>query len=187
MNSKLMYTLVAMAIFSSSPAQKQKAKFNSINTGGIIFGQSGTYGLFQSVNGLQYQKWFAGVGTGYDYHYYKSVPLFIDARRYIGKENQVFLYGDIGYNFPQDNKPGREIFSYSSYHFSGGVYTDIGAGYGIKLINTSVLISGGYSYKNIRSRIGAVSPCLVPPCPENFSDYNYGFNRLLLKAGISLR
>ena len=187
MNSKLIYTFLLIAIFNVSIAQKQ-VKFNSINTGGIIFGQNGTYGLFQSVNGLEYQKWFAGLGAGYDYHYYKSVPFFIDARRYLGKENQLFLFADIGYNFPQDNKPGREIFSYTSYHFSGGVYTDIGAGYGIKFTrNTSILISGGYSYKKLRSKIGGFNPCLIPPCPESFSNYNYDFNRLLLKAGISLK
>lgn len=185
MKLKWICCFIAALMFIYSAGQDKKIKFNSINTGGIIIGQSNSYGMFQTVNGLRYPKWFAGIGAGYDYHYYKSIPLFIDARRYLGKEKNGFLYADIGYNYPQNNKPGKEIFAYSSYHFTGGVYSDIGVGYGFKFSkNTLLLISGGYSYKNINCRIRVTSPCLVPPCPESTSDYDYDFNRLIMKAGI---
>ena len=178
---------MGMLVFIYSAGQDKKIKFNSINTGGIIFGQSDSYGLFQTVNGIKYQKWSAGLGAGYDYYYYKSIPFFIDARRYLGKENNGFLYGDIGYNFPQKNKPRKEVPFYTSYHFTCGLYCDIGIGYGIKFSkNSALLISGGYSYKNIHNRIGVINPCLVPPCPETISNYDYDFSRLILKAGIQL-
>lgn len=182
---KCICSFIAIVTFATSIAQSKKLKFNSINTGGIIIGQTASYGMFQTVNGLLYQKWYAGIGAGYDHHYYRSIPLFVDARRYLGKENNGFLYADIGYNFPVKNKPGEEVSFYTSYHFTGGLYTDIGVGYRINFgKNTALLISGGYSYKNIRNRIRATSSCINPPCTENFSNYTYDFNRLLLKAGI---
>ncbi len=186
MKLKWICGFIAIVIFTNANAQKQKIKFNSINTGGIIIGENRSYGLFQTVNGLMYQKWFAGIGAGYDYYYYTTIPLFIDARRYLGKRNKGFLYADLGYNFPGKNKPGKEISSsYSSYHFTGGVYSDIGAGYRIKFIKkSSLLISGGYSYKTIHNKIGVTNPCLIAPCPENISNYNYDFSRIVLKAGI---
>jgi hypothetical protein len=187
MRTAFIYSCLVMMFCPSSSAQ-QKIKFSSINTGGIIIGQTKVNGLFQSVNGLTYQKWFAGVGAGADYYYHKSIPIFIDARRYLGKSDAVFLYADLGYNRPWDNKPGDEVFSYGSYHFTGGVYTDVGAGYAFKLIpNFSLIVSGGFSYKNIRSRVGVLYPCLVPPCNEEMNSYNYEFNRFVLKAGIQFR
>lgn len=188
MKLKWIFFCVAISMNLHTPAQDVKARFSSLNAGGIIIGQTGTFGVFQTVNGMLYKKWFAGVGAGFDYYQYTSIPLFIDARRYLGKGNNGFLYADIGYNFPRKNKPGEEISFYSSYHFTGGVYSDIGVGYGIKFLNkTAVLISGGFSYKNINNRIGVTVPCLVPPCPESFSDYKYEFNRVILKAGIQFK
>ena len=177
--------LVAILIFSTSAAQDQKVKFNSINTGGIILGQNKSYAMFQSVNGLLYQKWFAGIGAGYDYYYYRSVPVFIDARRYLGKDNKGFLYGDAGYNFPGENTPGREVLFHHTASFKGGIYGDIGVGYGIKFTKgTCVLFSGGLSYKNIHLRTATFNPCITSPCPENINHYNYDFSRVLLKAGL---
>ena len=179
------FCVTTTVIFSTSTAQNQKVKFNSINTGGIILGQNKSYPMFQSVNGLLYQKWFGGIGAGYDYYYYRSAPVFIDARRYLGKDNNGFLYGDAGYNFPVKNTPGSEVLFYHTAHFTGGIYSDIGAGYGIRFSKRmSVLFSGGFSYKNIHLRTTTINPCLTPPCPENINNYNYDLGRILLKAGL---
>jgi hypothetical protein len=175
-------------VFSISLYAQNQIKFNSINSGGITIGQSGSYGLFQTINGAMFQKWFAGLGAGYDYYYYTTIPLFIDARRYLNKQNNGFLYADIGYNFPWKNKPGKQIFNFSSYHFTGGLYSDIGIGYITKFIKkASFVMSAGYSYKKLNNKVGVINPCLVPPCPETFSDYDYGYGRIILKAGIQLK
>ena len=177
--------LLASFIYFSASAQEEKLKFHSINAVGLSDGQSGAYGLFQTVNGLSYKKWYSGIGFGADYYHYKSYPLFIDTRRYFGKNDKGFAYADLGYNFSGKNKPGKEIFYYNSYHFSNGIYSDIGIGYKMKFIGkSSFLISTGYSYKEINNKVGVVNPCLVGPCPVDYSNYKYGSGRVVLKAGV---
>lgn len=185
MRLKLLCSIVTFFILLSSPAQKPK--FNSINSGGLILSRNGSYGLIQSVNGLSFQKWFGGLGGGYDFYYYSSIPLFIDARRYLDGKNKSFVYADLGYNFPGKFKPRSEVSFYTTYKFSGGLYSDVGIGYEFLLAgNTSLVISGGFSYKNLSNRVGIVNPCLTPPCPESVNDYTYDFNRIIFKAGIKL-
>ena len=177
--------LLSLFIFFSASAQNEKLKFHSINTIGLSDGQSGAYLLLQTVNGLAFKKWYSGIGFGADYYHYKSYPLFIDARRYFGKNNKGFAYADLGYNFSGKNKPGKEVYYYTSYHFSSGIYTDIGIGYKMKFTKKSAfVISTGYSYKEINNKVGVVNPCLVAPCPVDYSNYKYGNGRVVLKAGV---
>jgi hypothetical protein len=180
--------LVATLFSLSGYGQKSKVKFNSLNMFGVAAGESRPSGLFQTINGVRYNNWFAGIGAGLDYYSYRTIPVFFDLRRDIGKLNKGFIYADVGYNFPWKEKPGKEISFYNSYHFTRGLYSDIGIGYKVNLNeNPSFLFSAGYSYKRVHNKIGIVDPCLVPPCSEKFTNYEYGFGRIVLKAGIVLR
>jgi hypothetical protein len=181
----LLIVLLSLCIIFSASAQEGKLKFHSIIVAGISDGQSGAHLLLQTVNGVACKKWFSGIGFGADFYGYKSYPFFIDARRYFAKNNNGFLYGDLGYNLSAKNKPGKEIGYYTFYHFDNGIYTDIGIGYKIKFIgSSSFLISTGYSYKEINSKIAVATECLVAPCPVDYSNYKYGNGRVVLKAGI---
>ena len=84
-------------------------KFHSINAVGLSNGQRGGHLLLQTVNGLAFKNWYSGIGFGADYYHYKSYPLFIDARRYFGKNDKGFAYADLGYNFSGKNKPGKKF------------------------------------------------------------------------------
>lgn len=180
----ILICLATVLIFTSADAQEEKIKFNSIISGGIATGEIGTFPVLQTVNGVQYKKWFAGIGAGYDAYYYKTIPLFLDVKRFINKQNNIFVYGDAGYNIPWKNKP-KEISSYSSFKFSGAFYGDIGVGYKTKFIRkTFILFTAGYSYKRLYNKVEVVNPCLVGPCPENIYDYTYDFRRIVFKAGI---
>ena len=176
--------LICLMVSVSAFAQKE-IKFNSINTGGIIHGEIGVYGMLQTVNGVQYKKWFGGIGTVYDPYYYKTFPVFLDVRRYIDKQNRIPVYADAGYDFPGKNVPGNEISYYTSFHFTGGLYTDMGIGYRIKFTkHTSFLLTGGYSYKKLHDRVITMSCPFFGPCYESVFNYNYGFGRLVFKAGF---
>ena len=177
--------LAGSCIYFSASAQEEKLKFHSINTVGFSDGQAGGHFLFQTVNGVASKKWFAGTGFGIDYYRYRSVPVFLDGRRYFGKKGKGFAYADVGFNLSAKNKPGKEAFYYTSYHFANGLYTDIGIGYRIKFVRkSSFLMSTGYSYKEINYKAGTVDPCLVGPCPVNYNYYKYGSGRVVLKAGV---
>src|SRR6185437_2862541 len=110
-----------------------------------------------------------------------------DERWFFGEEKKGFIYGDIGYDFPMKDKPGKEISYYSTYHFTGGIYTDIGIGYQVPLHKkTSMLFSLGYSYKKVGTKIGVNTgripcPLMVGPCNVDYSSkYDFSFNRMIL-------
>ena len=179
--------LLTLFIYFSASAQIKKLKFHSINSVGITNGQSGGDLILQSVNGIGYNKWYSAIGFGADYYHYKSYPLFLDARRYFGKNANAngFAYADLGYNFRGNDKPGKEVSYYTSYHFTGGGYTDIGIGYKMKFTGkSSFLISTGYSYKGMNDKVGTMDGCPVGPCSVDYGNYKYGSGRIILKAGV---
>ena len=55
--------LIIILLVVTASAQKQKVKFVSINTAGMVAGESGVYSIFQSINGFQHKTWFGGIGT----------------------------------------------------------------------------------------------------------------------------
>ncbi|MGH2564874.1 MAG: hypothetical protein ACRDE8_09760 [Ginsengibacter sp.] len=188
MKRKFIYILVIVSLSFNASAQKQ-IQFHSINSAGFLMGQSSGNALLQTVNGIRFKNFFTGVGIGIDYYRYKTLPLFFDGRKYFGKKNNGFAYADLGYDFPLKNKPGKEILYYGTYKFNEGIYTDFGLGYKWKLIKkASFLLSAGYSYKKIFEKIGTTNPgidCAIGiSCPVDYTTYNYGFGRIVLKAGV---
>jgi hypothetical protein len=177
--------LLFFLISFSALGQKTKVQFQSINNIGTVFGESQPHWVFQSVNGIKSGNWFVGAGIGLDDYVYQTMPLFFDGRRYFGKEKKGFLYANVGYDFPLKNKPGKEIYYYSSSHFSGGIYTDFGIGVESRLSKkTSLVFSIGHSYKELTNKIGASTCGIVGPCWVEYSTYKYNFGRIALKAGV---
>ena len=174
-----------MMIHSSVFAQKRNIQFHSINSFEVISGENGLDIGYQTVNGLRFSNWFSGIGIGVDQYRYKTLPLFLDGRWFFGKRKAAFMYGEIGHNFTLKNKPGKEIFSYSTSHFKGGIYTGAGFGFQTPLFKkTELVFSFGYSYKELETKIGVVNPCLVAPCPVDYSTYNYELGRIIVRAGL---
>ena len=97
--------------------------------------------MLQSVNGFAYKNFYSGIGFAKDDYNYNSYPLFFDQRIYFNEKNNAFAYGDLGYNFSGKNKPGKEIYYYTSYHFSGGVFTDFGIGYKMTFIKKKLIVA----------------------------------------------
>jgi len=186
MSYKSFYSFLLFLLISfSALGQKAKIQFQSINNIGTVFGQSQPHWTFQTINGIKSGNWFAGAGIGVDDYIYQTLPLFFDGRRYFGKGKIVFLYANVGYDFPMKNKPGKEIYYYSSYHFTGGIYTDFGVGVESRLRKkTSLVFSIGHSYKELENKIGANRCGIAAPCWVDYSLYKYHFGRIALKAGV---
>jgi hypothetical protein len=177
--------IISFVMSSDLSAQKKKVGFQSINQFAIVGGESHVNTAFQTVNGIKFGNWFSGIGIGMDYYNYKTLPLFFDGRWYFGEDKKGFIYGDIGYNFPMNNKPGKGIGYYDSYHFTGGIYTDIGIGFKTKVIRKSFLLfSMGYSYKQLKSKVGIMPECVG--CQPYLYDYKFGYGTMILKTGIIL-
>src|SRR6185312_10794982 len=186
MRKKLGFLLIiSFAMASALSAQNKKARFQSVNQFAMVGGENHVNTAFQTINGVKFTDWFAGIGIGIDNYRYKTLPLFLDGRWHFGEDKKAFFYGDLGYNFPMKNKPGKEVYYYNTYDFIGGIYTDLGIGFQLSLNKYSCLVfSLGHSYKRLQNRIGIKIICPGFACPVDYSLYDYKFGRMILKAGL---
>ena len=160
------------------------------NQVGLLEGSTGTSFQFQTINGMRFNQWFAGVGIGYDRYRIRSVPLFLDLRWSLFKKpNTPFVYADAGYNFdwPED----RDKDDWLKSDFSGGMYYDAGIGYRIGIgKKQGVVFSGGFSFKKITEKRETRIWCDFPPfCGGSESTvdrYDFKLRRISIKAGIQL-
>lgn len=174
-------------ILNSATAQELRPRFSSAISAGLAAGEDTHELIIESINGIAFSGWFAGVGVGIDYYRYKTLPLFANGKWYFDSLNRAFIYGSLGYSFPLKNKPGREMGNYTGYDFSGGIYTGAGIGYAFPLGRKSALeFSVGYSYKEVRaSTIMHICP-FVPPCYDDTYQFELNYGRIAIKAGIRL-
>jgi len=194
----LLFLLPACLVLSFCPAQQRKGKpafqFHSINQVGVLNGETGSAFQIQTINGLRYKSWFAGIGAGIDYYRFRGIPLFADIRKTFGHaKNKLFVYGDGGIHFNWATEKEKNASGVRD-EISNGLYLDGGLGYHI-YINSSnaVLISLGYSCKKITDRTPAVYyypldyyPTIVGvyPSPESQTNkLNYSLNRISIKLG----
>lgn len=157
--------------------------FSSINQVGVLTGEAGSSFQLQSINGIRYKTWFAGVGVGLDFYKKRGIPVFLDIRKDIlNKQSTPFVYvdGGIHYSWPTDkDKPGGNV----TRTFSNDLYYDAGIGYKVSVKDQhAVLLSAGFSRKSVEEV--TIYPQFCPACqPESRETYNYTFNRLTLKLG----
>jgi hypothetical protein len=155
---------------------------HTIATVGMAAGQSTVKPLGQIEAGFFRDRLFAGIGAGVDPYRFKSIPFFVDGRWHFGKMRSLFLYGNGGYNLPFDNRTEQENFFKTSDRFYGGLYMDAGIGYRVRLNSSQhILMSAGYSQKNLKNKVGFTYPCFMPPCEEMMYDYNYKLGRIVTK------
>jgi hypothetical protein len=174
---------------TDSTLQKTKRKscscsFSSINQGGIMRGEAGSYFQFQTINGLRYKTWFAGLGVGVDRYPANGVPVFLDIRKYLLQGLYTpFVYADGGYHFADMNSEKTE---WQSIEYTNGVFYDLGLGFRFGFNKKSgLLFSGGYSFKKYEKKQSYLPVgCNFFPCAENSQTYSYRLNRLSLKLGF---
>ncbi|HLG38574.1 MAG TPA: hypothetical protein VI461_02860 [Chitinophagaceae bacterium] len=176
--------LIIAALFPllSFSQDKHGSGFNAIVSTGVVAGESAAKPLVQVAAGLNYDRYFMGVGLGLDPYYFKSIPLFADWRINFGKTRLAFVYANGGYNLPYNNKNAEDNFFKSTDRFNGGFYMDLGMGYRIRLSSYHrLLFSAGYSRKDISNKVGYTYPCLNPPCDEQITNYRYSLGRIVTK------
>jgi hypothetical protein len=174
-------------VYTAAFSQDVKPRFRSLNVAGAAIGVSQPKLLFQSVNGVKYQEWFAGIGIGLDEYEIKSLPLFLDIRMDFGEKKKGFIYGDIGYNFFLEDKLENFIYPGMKTTWKGGIYSDVGVGLRTVFIKkVNMIFSLGHSYKNMKKTEVTKICLMVPPCYEDISRERYNYGRLNLKVGWEL-
>jgi len=161
--------------------------FHSINQVGLLEGETGSAVLLQTINGVQHKKWFAGIGAGLDYYYFRTIPLFADVRwNLLDNRKTPFVYADAGTNFVWINK--TKTPSYGS-DYKNGSYYDMGIGYSLTFKKgTAFTISAGYSQKSLSEKRPGFMYIDIWPNPYPYDDgtrYDYTLKRLSIKAGLS--
>lgn len=167
------------------PAKKGcSCSFSSINQIGDLYGSKGTYFQIQTINGIRYKTWFAGIGAGIDFYTRGGFPVFLDVRKDIfEKRSTPFLYVDAGIHLVRDRK--EEVSQWYQNTYSNGFYGDAGIGYKLDVHGAGrLLVSAGYSYKNINRRYEYISTCPTTWCYENYYTYKSYLHRLSVKLGL---
>lgn len=184
MKTKHILLIIVLCWISSSLLAQDKWKFASQQYAGITEGESGTGFQLQTINGVRYKTWFAGIGTGLDYYFLRSIPLFLSVNKMLPFTKLPFyVNADAGINFPW-SRDGDYFFEQQS-SYSPSLYWAGGLGYRIRAgkENQGFLINLGYSYKHLVQEYESVTPCLIPPCPVSKERYDYRLRRISVKVG----
>jgi len=177
-------TVIMVMLIHTAAGQN---KFHSHNYIGALTGDLDAAISFNTTNGLQRGAWFAGIGTGVDYYYIRTVPLYLSLTRFLTtKLKSVYFTIDGGVNFVWDKSTANVYnFQNNDGDFAPSLYYGAFAGYklGINKKSGSVLMSVGYSAKQINERYESAAPCFNPPCPEYNQKFEYDFKRFTFRLG----
>src|SRR5687768_17116750 len=123
--------IIITFIISQSLAGQSKFKFQSQNYIGVVGGEKDASIQLHTINGLQRGTWFGGVGTGLDYYFHRSVPLFLSLSKYVtSKANSLYFSLDGGTSFVWDKSTGSKYNWYrDDGNFTPSLYYGAHAGY----------------------------------------------------------
>ncbi len=154
-------------------------RYHGMVQGGVIHGAQDPAFLVQTIQGISYKTWSAGLGAGVDAYFRKSAPLFIDLRKKIlDQANSPFLFAGFGRTIVLDE---TEKTMYMNTRYKGGSYYDIGLGYQWDMQKkTAFHFSIGYSQKQITETANYFY--IFDPFIDKME---YTLRRLTLKAGLS--
>ena len=147
--------MIAVTIITIGASAQRSAKFSSQNYVGLLEGEQGSKFQLQTINGIKYKTWFAGIGTGTDWYYRRSIPAFVSLNKdFLIKGNRnFFIATDIGANFPW--QVDKNSYAYSVEESIPGFYWGTGLGYkvGVGRLSDAILLQLGYSYKHVGEKI----------------------------------
>lgn len=151
-----------------------------------LYGSNKTKFQVQTIHGVLYRGWFAGVGGAIDDYFQQSIPLFADVRKSIlNKQNTPFIYADYGINLVTK---GVEEISYRK-EMKHGIFYEAGAGYKTGLSKKLLLnIAAGFSTKTYEENI--YNKKYLPTSPYITDEWvlskkeNYNLQRFVMKVGL---
>ncbi len=170
--------------FISAQGQN-KFQFHSQNYIGLLEGSKGSAFGFTTINGIQHNTWFVGLGTGLDWYFTRTVPLFLSFNKDFKKDkNTWFVSLDAGTNFEWTKGLSQGEFYNSK--FTPGFFGGSGIGYKayFRQKKEAFLFGIGYSFKRLKEKREITTFCLTPPCPNIVEYYDSKLNRLSIRMGL---
>lgn len=194
---KVILIILIISVTQLNAQSKSKESFYLIPEVALLNGDQARSSQIQVVGGISQKNWRFGLGIGIDHYKLRSLPVFMNARNYFGRNKKGFAFLSIGSNIPWVLENQHKIWftqqgEQKQSVFKMGLYADMGIGYDIQLGKTKNLsLSMGYSVKNISEKYEDWGFWIWPqpvPAPgssrERVADYT--FRRLSLKAGFQL-
>lgn len=181
---KQLFIAIVIILLLHKNSFAQKAAFGSQNTIGLLEGSKGSAFQFQTIMGVRYTTWFAGIGSGFDYYHLRSIPLFFSLQKdFFPKLRTPFIHLNGGTNFFWDkNESGNNNWIDKDY--KPKLYYAAGIGYKFGLKNKDAfLLDIGYSFKHLREVRTTQTFCLNPPCLPTVERFDYELRRLLIRFG----
>jgi hypothetical protein len=188
-----LFFIVSFSLIASSVTAQKKIFFSSQNYAGLLEGESGSQFQLETINGVKYKSWFAGLGTGIDWYYKRSFPVFLSINESFSqrRNRNFFIAANGGVNFPWEKSGYTNEWGYTVKKAIPGIYWESGFGYriGMRKTNDALIIQFGYSYKYVGEKIQnnyIIPSSYFAPSQEYPNDrFNYHLKRLSLKFGWS--
>jgi hypothetical protein len=184
--------ITGLILFSCFAAYSQKSNtnkisFGSVNQVGVVTGVDRDALIVQTINGISYKSWSAGVGIGIDGYSERTVPLFVDVRKSIGSGySKPFFYVDGGVNFGWLNFIQRENHSFPQYQ-QPSMYYDAGMGWNIPIGDkTGFIVSAGYTIKQLKGERNNFGPMIGGQLHEYKEKFENTYRRIIIKLGVHL-
>ncbi|MEO7767719.1 MAG: hypothetical protein ABIS01_09845 [Ferruginibacter sp.] len=147
----LAITLASFTMQAQENGKKRNGwmnKFQSFNTLQVLNGSTTTSLAVNTVNGFQFGKIFTGIGTGFDYYYHRSVPLFIEARLdLLKRKGKLQLFSNGGLSFPFSSQNKNLEYNAGTYKTSG-MY-GAGLDYLAMVKKEAIILGVGFSNKTV--------------------------------------
>ena len=185
----LMLVILGFLSFQVGAQEKParlKPAFRSSFAVALINGSASTSFNVQTVHGILVNKSFVGLGAGIDYYSLRSVPVFLELRQEFGKGKKHFLvYGDGGYNIDWLTDKTKVMGWWQREPvYKGGWYYDFGIGYRILLKENALVLTTGYTYKEVQ-KIETYTNCSFgSPCFDETERFLYAMSRISVRAAF---
>jgi len=181
---KFFLIIVFVFTYIDSTAQK-KAIFSSQNYIGLLEGEHNSKLQMQTINGMKYKSSFIGLGTGIDWYYLRSIPIFLSLNRdFLQKKNRnFFIVLNGGINLPWEKNNDFNELGYPRGRLLTGFYWEGGLGYkiGIGNRNNALLLQLAYNYKRLGEK--TINHVYDTPELDPTERFDYYLRRLSMKIG----
>lgn len=175
---------VLLGFFGFTATAQNKISYHGQHYAGLLEGEQGSSFQFQTINGIRKGLLFAGLGTGVDYYYLRSIPVFLSFTHYLtDRPRGFFLSADLGTNRAWRKGPMDPFLVSQKYR--SGLYWGASMGFRASFRNKkdAILLSLGYSYKQLREERVTPTFCINPPCPNFTENFNYQTKRVSVRLG----
>ena len=168
-------------------ARKEGLKFNSLNSVGLLNGETASTFTMQTINGISYRELFTGIGVAIDNYGYRTIPVFLDIRKIFGKRSiQPMLFADlgIGYHVKTEQLPEKWWNGMRDFTIKNSFCGEWGLGLEKKNGTSSFYVTASYSLKKYAFTQNDYWD--IGPQGTTLNRFDYSYNRVVLRMGVKL-